>query len=194
MAADTLRLFFAVRIPRRSELVALTGELERWSNVVRAVGADKWHLTLRFLGDTSSDRLAQLDEAGRQAVCDLASFRLQLKGVGTFSARGRPSVLWVGIEPKEGLQTLVNRLNKALTPLGFITEDRPFRPHLTIGRFQAQPSADFRQWLDRHREWPCGTADIDALELIRSQLGPSGSVYSIMQQWPLSALRQDQSV
>lgn len=183
--SQPLRLFFAVDIPATPALAAVVEPLERWPYAVRTVPPAQWHLTVRFLGDSEPDRVPDLCAAAEEIAAGISPFALPLGGVGTFSMRGRLSVVWIGVEVHPALQRLHDELERMAVGLGFLPDQRPFRPHLTIGRFKSAPPPPMRKWLDAHPETACGLAQIDALALIRSQLTPQGSVHEPVKTWAL---------
>jgi 2'-5' RNA ligase len=185
LVIQPLRLFFAVTIPPIPELRTVVEPLERWSTAVRPVPSEQWHLTVRFLGDTEPDQVCGLREAAANIAAGIAPFALSLSDVGTFSMRGRLSVIWIGIEVHPALQQLHEELEAAAVTLGFLPERRPFRPHLTIGRFKAASPPALQKWLETHRATSCGRVDIEAFELVRSQLTPHGAVHQLVERWTL---------
>lgn len=94
-----------------------------------ATGRENLHLTLAFLGET--ERAAEVRRAMEQAGGP--AFDYKIKGSGRFP-RGDGSVFWAGIAAPEELYRLYDRLSEALAARGFRPEERPFKPHLTLGR------------------------------------------------------------
>ena len=69
--------------------------------------------------------------------------RLRLAGAGRFGSVRRPQVFWAGLDGDvAALVELANRLAKAARALHLPVEDRPFRPHLTLGRWAPRRPAD----------------------------------------------------
>ena len=96
-----------------------------------------------FLGDVPAARLASLTAAVGSAVAGTPALSLQLAGGGRFGARRRPAVLWAGLSGDVGLLTaLAGQLAGAARAAGLPVEDRPFRAHLTVGRWRAGQDAD----------------------------------------------------
>jgi len=103
----------------------------------------------------------------------------QLAGLGLFPPRGAPRVLWIGARLDEPVLALQRACEAAAVAAGFPGEDRPFHPHLTLGR-----------WKDRARrpvlpDAALGTLRIDELTLFRSEPRAGGSVYTPLARFPL---------
>ncbi len=143
---------------------------------VRDEGA---HVTLRFLGWTRADTIAALEAPLRAAAAACPPLDLAVRGLGTFPERGRPRVLWLGLEVPRAAAALQAACERTAVAAGFEPETRAFHPHLTLGR-----------WGDRARRLPLpdvdlGSAHVGALVLYRSELRPSGSVYTPLAVFPL---------
>ena len=144
-----------------------------WTNT------DNVHLTLKFLGNISLDRVSRLSEAAAAATADLESFQLRVGSTGVFPGRSRPKVLWVGVnDASGGLSLLHSRLEAECADQGFPREERPFKPHLTIARLR--DSRDARSLVDAHlaQSFPEVTFDVDELIVFRSELSSRGSKYT----------------
>lgn len=152
---------------------------------VRWVRPEGIHLTLKFLGDTPEDKIGEVKDAVRQAAARAAPFFFTVGGVGCFPNSRRPRVLWTGLqEPTGTLAALRDAVEAHVAPLGFPTERRPFRPHLTLGRVQRWASAsDLRKIGEVVGISEVGVADefaANAVAFIKSDLGSSGAVYSTL--------------
>jgi 2'-5' RNA ligase len=182
-----MRQFLAARLPGRldSGVAALQrrigAELRGW----RWVRPEGIHLTLRFLGDVDDSRDARARAVWREVIAGCAPFGLRLTDLGRFPPRGRPRVLWVGVEetdPGGALATLAERLESAARELGFDPESRPFRPHLTLARggrpgIPSDPAALGIR----------GSAEgrVREVVLYRSDLLPTGARYTALEAYPL---------
>lgn len=132
-----MRLFFALEMPPsvRQRLAALVEPLRRKAAGVRWVDPHGIHLTLRFLGEVQPERLEAIVAAARAGLDGRPAPRLRTGELEVFPERGRPRVVWVGVEDEAGaLADLHRALEGALEPLGFAPEGRPYSPHLTLGR------------------------------------------------------------
>jgi 2'-5' RNA ligase len=154
---------------------------------VRWVDPGNIHLTLKFLGDVGTDTLGKLDERLRESLAGFARFTLQFSGAGAFPETGRPRVLWVGaLSEGDRVQSLAVKVSDVVSRLAIPTDDKPFRPHLTIGRFkQAGPN---RKNLESRLEairGDYGQALVDRVILFKSTLTPRGPIYSVLSEVPL---------
>lgn len=145
------------------------------------------HLTLRFLGETADGAVGPLSEAMAKAVHGVGPVTMTFRGVGAFPPKGPPKVVWLGVEGGEPLVTIAERLEPDVRALGFGRE-LPFRPHLTVARvrFTRDRQAITRVVADFAGE-EFGTARVARIVLMRSELRPSGPVYTPAAEVPLPA-------
>lgn len=126
-----MRLF--VGIPLSSEasiaLEAVCRRLHSGGDGLRWTHRDSWHVTLQFLGATREDayecvvsRLAEVRSTG-------VAIRIQAPGV--FEHAG---IFFAGVSPAPELVKLRRRVEEATGPCGFLPEDRPYQPHITLAR------------------------------------------------------------
>ena len=153
---------------------------------VKWVRPENIHVSLKFLGDVDETREPELHAALRQAASgDTRSERrpltLHVEGFGVFPDYRRPHVVWAGIAADPALELLQHGVEQAFAPLGFPTEARAFRPHVTLGRAKrdARPRdfAGFEQLLEAIAFSESVTvAEVDLME---STLQPEGPVYHL---------------
>ncbi len=184
---NTLRAFIAVDLAPdiRSQLDALTGRLRRLpgQESMRFVAASGIHLTLRFLGEISPALAASLHEVLDDAARQVPGFSIHVRGTGCFPSSRQPRVLWVGLDDPGGrLKALQCAVEGGCAVLKLPAEDRPFSPHLTLARVRREAGAGaetfVRSVLEGERGLDLGEMPVDALHLFRSELRPSGAVYS----------------
>ena len=183
-----MRLFIAVDLdePVRAAAARLVKRLAkalaaaRPAADVRWVEADRMHLTLRFLGEVAEPMATALQTAFTP-VMSTPSFDIELAGVGTFPPSGPPRVIWIGlIEGAAQLETLHHEVGTRLKRLRIEDEDRPFRAHLTVGRFRRPGVAVHRRSLSAVAPATIGRCRIDHVTLYQSKLSPKGSVYTAL--------------
>jgi len=192
--AQSCRLFIAIELPDNilRQITRVQQQIERQipARAVRWVKPDSIHLTLRFLGDVEIDRIDSLKAVLDVAGTNHAPFPLEIAAPGCFPNTRNPRVLWLGLEGNlESLGNLQQSVEQAITDLGFIPEDRGFSPHLTLARVQRNASRDDAGRVglaaERGLAEPVGGWRVEDLSLMRSQLKPSGSVYTELHRVPL---------
>jgi 2'-5' RNA ligase len=180
LSADVLRRVSALQ-------ERIVGDLP--SGLVRWVRPEGIHLTLKFLGDVQADRLEVLSETLCGVCAPHAPFSLSIGGMGVFPNPRRPRVVWLGVdEPTGALSRLQRAVERDIAPLGFPTERRRFSPHLTLGRVrQGRSPAELEalgEYATRARV-RVGELAVDAVYLMRSDLRPTGALYTELARCPL---------
>ena len=186
-----IRAFLAVDLPEefRQEAAAFGQELKGSGADVKWVEAANLHLTLKFLGGISEEQVPSLSGALKQACAGLSPFILTLEGIGAFPGTTRPRVIWIGVsEGKEKLIGLAKAVEEACGGLGFPAEERPFSPHLTIGRTRSQKGiARLVKQLQLAEFKGKTPAPVDRLTLFWSTLSPRGPTYTKLAEIPLGS-------
>ena len=162
------------------------GDDVRWSRL------DGVHLTVKFYGDVHSERLAEIEAGLARAAAEAAPIRLEVEGLGVFPNPQRPQVIWAGLAGDlTGLRALQAAVEAEAAALGFKPEEREYAPHLTLGRVNARLRPSQHQalidYLGEARHLPLGTIEADQLTLLRSELRPGGSVYTVLFNTPLGS-------
>jgi 2'-5' RNA ligase len=187
-----LRSFIAIEIPLeiQQNIYKETSRLRKEiDGLVRWVPAENVHLTLKFLGDVSPSNLEFLMQMLRNEADTMSGFTLHLAGLSSFPSLKRPRVIYIGIHAPAALDALHRGIESASRRLGYETEERPFSPHLTLGRVKQNITAVEQQKIRRCIEGTqvdvLGTARVDSVHLYKSELKPSGSVYTRLYSAPL---------
>lgn len=181
----TERLFLAVALDdevRHGLAAFLEGNLDGASMPGKPVPPANWHITLRFLGDSTpeqADRVAGfLDE--RLAA---APFTIDFGRLGAFPRPSRATVLWLGIDRgADALSEVAAWCEQAAVAAGFAPEDRPFHPHLTLARIR--PQRDVTALTERVPPIPLSQR-VRELTLYRSHLGRGAAVHEEVTAVPL---------
>jgi 2'-5' RNA ligase len=186
------RLFIALPLPPPvlAEVQSLVDELRGSAPGVRWVWSEQLHVTLKFLGDVEEVREQPLTEALRSVAGE--SFRFNLAGVGCFPNRKRPRVVWTGIElGRDNVKAVASAVEEALAKAGFARDERPFSPHVTLGR--VKEPGDFRGFWQKVDATPFVGTEIDAREirLIDSRLTPKGPIYTDLESFPLRGAKKE---
>ncbi|MCJ8502183.1 RNA 2',3'-cyclic phosphodiesterase [Desulfatitalea alkaliphila] len=179
---DAIRTFIAFPLP--DHLVRLAGDLQA---ELKDHGLDlRWvrpaniHLTLKFLGEIPSQRVAKVTDAMQAAGRETPPLSLMVQGMGVFPGIRAPKVLWVGLGgATEALGRMQARLEERLAEVGFAPERRPFKAHLTLARIKARLDADrLLQGLQAAGGYAPRPFEVQEMVLYRSELRPRGAVYT----------------
>jgi 2'-5' RNA ligase len=178
-----VRLFLALNLPPavREALWAATEPLRDLGLPVKWVRGEGIHVTLKFLGDVGEEREAELVGALARAASGGRALPLTVGGFGVFPDFRRPRVVWAGITAEPALEILQNHVEQEFAPLGFPTEARAFRPHVTLGRAarEARPR-DFTGLEEALAALEFAeTALVGAVDLMQSTLQSGGAVYQV---------------
>lgn len=187
-----LRSFIAVEIPLeiQQNIYKATSNLRKEiDTLVRWVPPENMHLSLKFLGDVSPSNVEFLMQMLRNEAENVNCFTIHVTGLGSFPNLKRPRVIYIGIHAPAGLEALHRGIESASRRLGYESEERPFSPHLTMGRVKQSATVTDQQKIRRCIEGTqvdvLGTARVDSVHLYKSELKPSGSVYTRLYSAPL---------
>ena len=190
---SVLRAFIAIEIPPKIckaieyETAPLRNTLP--ASLVRWTPTSNMHLTLKFLGDTSPSNVEMLAQMLTAEASQHPLFEMTCGGLGVFPNPKRPRVFWIGLQAQEELAALQRGIEAATAKLGYPPEKRPFAPHLTIGRVKQKVNSKGIQEIctayEKTEIGTLGTAHVNAIHLFKSDLKPSGAIYTRLHSAPL---------
>lgn len=194
-----MRLFFAITIPDpererlthvQARLRAATGpEGLRWEDPA------KFHLTLSFVGEVSAEQVAAVKAAGTRAAALCAPYSITLDRLGAFPRRGPARVLWVGCqnevpEFQRQAEYLEGELMGSAPGGGARGAAQKASPHVTLARIKTPAGAQSvarvlrtNNSFDVDKE---GVISVSNVVLFHSELRPQGSVYTVLETFPLA--------
>ncbi len=185
---QVIRAFIAIEIPLETQAkiggIIHTLQMNLTPNLVRWVKTENIHLTLKFLGDVSVANLHLLENILLTEAMQFKPFTMNIGELGAFPNPKRARVLWVNITAPQDLLILQRAIESQTVHLGYNAEERPFTPHLTLGRVNRNVSLkDLDQIATALQQNPIGLIDVvqvDSLKLFKSELNPKGSIYTIL--------------
>jgi 2'-5' RNA ligase len=189
---DTLRLFIAVDTPAavKREMALLRDDMARRTRDVRWEATGKLHCTLRFLGNVERSRLGSIEQQLELGTTGIPPLWLTYAGIGVFPDSISPHIIWIGIREKGGdLARLQERISGGLRSLGFLREERPFQPHVTLGRVAGgNAGTASRVLIDivKTRTFDHPPVIVPAVEIMQSVPRPHGSEYVVLRSIPLT--------
>ena len=192
-----IRAFLAVEPSQklRAELAQVQQELKqniepemKGDSRISWVRPDKVHLTVKFLGDMDELAIEPLRIALEQAIGSQPKVNLPLERFGGFPRPQSPRVLWVGpsehwekgAEAKR-LAEIHGAIERACEELNFLREAKLFSPHLTLARVKAgerQVGVALAKRGVLDRPISLGSLAMESVVLMKSELRPTGSVYT----------------
>jgi 2'-5' RNA ligase len=190
---SVIRAFIAVdlnpEIRRMLEQVIKQLKVRLVDVPIRWVPVENIHLTLMFLGDVSLKNLEMLKKVLQNEVSNHHSFEFSVGSLGAFPNNRHARVLWVGVEAPAELINVQRGIEMAVSRLGYAREDRPFSAHLTLGRVSRNATSKdihlISEVLDSTKVGFLGVAQVKAIYLLKSDLRPSGAIYTCIFSAPL---------
>ena len=176
------RIFLAVDLDNDVRH-GLAAHLEPWTPLPGSTPPPaNWHLTLRFLG--RMDELAYESLLGRLDQADFGGqFTLTFGGLGAFPRPARAAVLWLGTERgSDALGDLAAVVERAVVEAGFMPEERPFHPHLTLSRIR--PPQDVRPLIQAVPRFPLSQT-VGGVTVFQSHLGRGPAEYEVLEVFPV---------
>jgi len=185
-----VRLFVAMDIPEavREVLGKLRARFETICREARWTRLEGVHVTLKFIGEVPELRVEQV-QAALGALAPRPPIAVSFAGLGFFPNERRPRVFWAGIEGGDALRELAMEIETRLKPLGIPREDREFRPHLTLARFDSPKAASLSRLRDAAAEFALtefGRTIVGEFHLYQSVLKRTGAEYTRLATYRLS--------
>lgn len=194
-AGQKIRSFIAIELSEelKAGLEEIQKKLRRSDADVKWVRPEGIHLTLKFLGSVTPEELERVSRAVEPAVAGVKPFELTLKSLGCFPSTRSPRVIWVGVDGGgEEVCCLQRIVEGQAAAAGFPPEERAFQPHLTVGRVRSsRGKAALARLVEENQGVNLGSLRADAVHLFRSDLRPSGAVYTKMKTFPMKGKSKD---
>ncbi|RFT16066.1 MAG: 2'-5' RNA ligase [Candidatus Saccharicenans subterraneus] len=179
-----MRTFIAIDLSQeiKNRLTAAVKQLKPLATGIKWVAPENYHLTLKFMGEVAESRIEDIKAILDNLSGKYQKFNLVARGTGSFPpGQSRMRVIWVGLEAGPELFSIQAELEEALSQQGFEKEERPFSPHLTIGRAREPQRQDrLKAELDRLGQQEFGSMEVKEIELFQSILRPEGPEYRII--------------
>jgi 2'-5' RNA ligase len=178
-----MRTFIAIEIPAeiKTALTRLQTELRRAGADVSWTRPENIHLTLKFLGEIEERLVNEIQKTCIETAAEFQPFTLDLNNTGVFPNVRQPRVLWAGLSGEiEKALEIQRRLDERLMAIGFDGEEKPFRPHLTIGRVKSNRKTRELLALADSYQLPRLSFDVKEIVVMKSELVPAGARYAIL--------------
>ncbi len=177
-----IRLFIGIAMP--AGVRRLLSSLGSTIPGARPVPEEQIHLTLRFIGEVEATMFHDIRE--RLVDIDSRPLTTAISGVGHFPPRGKPRVVWAGLESAGDIIILRNKVNSLLRQCGVEPERRKFHPHVTLARLKNSSPERVAAFLQTNALLQSPEIVIDRVNLYSSRLLAEGAIHRIEAVYPLS--------
>jgi 2'-5' RNA ligase len=183
-----MRTFFGIRLDEaaRESIARELLPFKKIANSIRWTESDNVHLTLKFIGEVPDALPGRMAAALRSAKIPVPPFPLRIAGFGKFPAGSDLHIFWAGVAERAPLRKLFAWLEDTLAPLGIARDDRPFSPHITLGRNKSR--GDFKKLfalLAEKSDTFLAECRASSFQLFSSRLTPGGPLYKVLEEFPL---------
>ena len=174
-----MRIFIAIELEDATKKQVLEAEsrIRERLHGIKWVKYENLHITLRFLGEVSEEKVKKVERAIEKVSSDTSSFVISGGSFGAFPAPDRARVLFFGIEEgKVDVYKVFEKLERELAKMGFEREKKPYHPHITIGRGKRR-FFDVSEFLELKAPFK---QKVSGLTLFKSTLTPQGPIYTVI--------------
>lgn len=183
---SVIRAFIAIdlssEIQHRLDEVVQNYKTQLTNIPIRWIAAKNIHLTLKFLGDVSLSNLDILTDMIQAEISGHRQFDISVGGSGAFPSIRQPRIIWIGVEAPPELTAIQNGIEAITGRLGYVRDERPFSPHLTLGRVARNATSQdikaISKALETNKVGFLGATCVEKVHLYRSDLQPTGAVYT----------------
>ena len=181
-----LRSFLAVELPKPilKKVEEVQADLKSSPIDVKWVHSEQIHLTLKFFGNIEESKIEPIIKSVEGLSQTTSPFPLAVQGMGVFPHLKNPRVIWIGlIDTKEILIPFQKGLEEQFEKIGFQAENRSFHPHLTLGRMKSgRGKEELASRIEKYREVELGEFQVEEVVLYKSDLRPTGSIYTALRE------------
>jgi len=186
-----IRSFLAIELPKTllKKIEEIQGDLKLSRADVKWVNPENIHLTLKFFGNIDESRIDPIVKSIEGPIRTTSPFFVKARGIGAFPHLKNPRVIWMGlVGGEECLADFQKQLNERLEGIGFEPEERSYHPHLTLGRVKSPKGRDeLIGRMEKFREEEFGDFQVERVILFRSDLRPSGPIYTPLREIKLGS-------
>ena len=177
-----IRTFIALPLPGdvRSAMASVQRQLIDSGAEVKWDTPEKFHITLKFLGDTDSSIIPEITRQLKISLGTFPAFELAYVKLGGFPNVERPRVVWIGSTESQQILRLQSQVEEICTSHGFEKDDRPFHAHITLGRVKGSRNLERLTASLKSITFEPLLARCTEVHFIRSELKPTGSVYTLL--------------
>jgi 2'-5' RNA ligase len=171
---NTQRLFVAIDLP--DNIAKSLAALDPHYRGLVFSPPSQIHLTLAFFAAVTPATADLLKD--KLTAISFRAFFLPVMGLGTFSEKGTPHILWIGVgHAHPHLFQVYKRVNEAALACNLPIEERAWTPHFTIARARGISPAQMQAFLKKYRDYDAGMMQVDEFHLYQSTLTSAGPLH-----------------
>lgn len=182
-----MRIFIAIDPGNeiKEKIQEIKTKIDVLGSGVKWVEKENLHITLKFLGEINETMLNNVKSCIENIKNECGSFDIKLCSIGVFPNVKDARVIWVDIkEGQQELKLLSEKIDAKLNKIGFSRENRPFSPHLTIGRVKGYINPEsLKTIINDFKDYQIGKFTVKSICIMRSILKPTGPVYSLVSEF-----------
>lgn len=178
-----MRLFIAIPLPQDVKQKLL--DLQQPINGIRWQSQEQMHLTIKFVGEVDQATAGELRD--ELHTITHPHFAMTIAGIGYFPKGKQPKVLWAGIKENASLQELHKKVEHCCDKNGIAPENRPYKPHVTIGRTKNTPKQAVTSYINQHEPFVLPDIQVSEFALYESKLHPDGARHHRLQTYFLKS-------
>ena len=176
-----IRTFIGIFPPPhvQSAIADILSPLKPRASALRWEKQEKFHVTMKFLGDVLPAQLHQLRSFLIQECSSVCRFEIYLTTIGCFPTMHAPKIVWLGSSGDDNarLGDCFEAVESACSSAGFKKDERSFHPHITLGRVKENIPESLITKIENTTFEPLQFLCTELL-IMKSDLSPSGSAYS----------------
>lgn len=184
----TKRLFIGIKIQASKKMLDAYDDIKASLNneKIKWVKIENLHFTLKFLGDIEIQCIDNITDILHSIASGFEPTEIEIKDFGVFPNLYRPRVLWFGMQDYEMISELASEIENHLEKVGIDRSDKPFKPHLTIGRVKfLRNRQSLTEIYERYKDFTFQKIQVREFDLIESILKPEGPTYIPLQNFKL---------
>ena len=130
-----MRTFIAIEFDRQTKeaLHEYSREIRLMTKAGNFSYKENLHLTVKFIGEVQENDIPIIKRIMDEASGLVEPFDIEFTGLGSFKT-GSDHILWIGVKASDPLIETCKYVNAALFAKGFKGDNKPFKPHITLGR------------------------------------------------------------
>lgn len=169
----------------QQQMSDIQAQLKNIQADVKWESRDKFHITIKFLGSTEQTAIESISSSLAKIAQKYSTFELQYQLLGVFPSLQNPRIVWIGTQTNKVVMELQSDIEGACSEFGFAKEERTFHPHITLGRVKGTRNlVRLTDAIKTITFQPMQSRCSEVL-LMKSDLRPGGSIYTILKSFPL---------